>query len=197
MKESTIAKRYAKAMAESIHDEGEYREIKGQLVLLAELLAKNLNFKSGMETLLFSKKQKRELLESIRDRLNLNPKTHNFLLALIEENRMMLLDQIVDFLEDFWFEKKGIEKITVFSAFPLDDRQQNELIHQLEKSFQKKIVIENQPDPSLIGGIKIKRGSTYFDFSIEGNLKKLREVLTEISIPESLVRIGEGDANKG
>jgi len=118
-------------------------------------------------------------------------------LALIEENRMMFLDQIVVFLEDFWFEKKGIEKITVLSAIPLDDRQQNELIHQLEKSFQKKIVIENQPDPSLIGGIKIQRGSTYFDFSIEGNLKKLREVLTEISIPESLVRIGEGDANKG
>lgn len=197
MKGSTVAKRYAKAMAESIHDEGEYREINGQLVFLAELLAKNLNFKSSMETLMLSKKQKRELLESISDRLNLNPKTHNFLLALTEENRMMFLDQIVDFLEDFWFEKKGIEKITVFSAILLDDRQQNELIHQLEKSFQKKIIIENQPDPSLIGGIKIQRGSTYFDFSIEGNLKKLREVLTEISIPEALVQIGEGDANKG
>lgn len=197
MKESTIAKRYAKAMAESVHDEGEYREIKGQLVFLAELLAKDLNFKSSMETLLLSKKQKRELMESINDRLNLNSKTRNFLLALIEENRMMFLDQIVDFLEDFWFEKKGIEKITVLSAIPLDDRQKNELIQQLEKSFQKKIIIENQPDPSLIGGIKIQRGSTYFDFSIEGNLKKLREVLTEISIPESLVRIGEGDANKG
>jgi F-type H+-transporting ATPase subunit delta len=197
MKSSIVAKRYAKAMSESVHHDDEYREIKGQLELVSELLHGNVTFKSGMETLLLSKKQKLELLETMNVRLNLNQKTRNFLNCLVEENRMMFLDQIIDYLEDFWFLKKGIEKLTVFSAVLLDERQQTELARRLEQSFNKKVVIENRLDPSVIGGIKIQRGSTYYDFSIEGNLKKLREMLTEVSIPETLIQIGEGDANKG
>ena len=197
MKLSMVAKRYAKAMSESICYDDEYRIIKGQLELMSELLAANPTFKSGMETLLLSKKQKLELLDSISDRLNLNPKNRNFLNYLVEENRMMFLDQIIDYLEEFWFLKKGVEKLTVFSAILLDDRQQKELVRQLEQSFKKKVIIENRLDPSVIGGIKIQKGSTYYDFSIEGNLKKLREMLTEVSIPETLIQIGEGDANKG
>jgi F-type H+-transporting ATPase subunit delta len=197
MKLRTVAKRYAKAMSESIRDDNEYRGIKGELELVSELLAVNATFKSGMETLILSKKQKLELLDFIDDRLNLDSKTRNFLNCLVEENRMMFLDQIIDFLEGFWFLKKGIEKLTVFSVILLDDRQRDHLVRQLEQSFKKKIIIENRLDPSVIGGIKIQRESTFYDFSIEGNLKKLRDMLTEISIPESLVEIGEGDANKG
>lgn len=197
MKASMVAKRYAKAMSESVHHDDEYRVIKKQLELVSELLAANPTFKSGMETLLLSKKQKLELLDAIGDRLNLNPKNRNFLNYLIEENRMTFLDQIIDYLEEFWFLKKGVEKLTVFSTILLDDRQQKELVRQLERSFKKKVIIENRIDPSVIGGIKIQKGSTYYDFSIEGNLKKLREMLTEVSIPETLIQIGEGDANKG
>lgn len=197
MKLSMVAKRYAKAMSESVHDDDEYRVIKEQLEMVSELLAADATFKSGMETLLLSKKQKLELLDSISDRLNLNSKTSNFLNYLVEENRMMFLDQIIDCLEEFWFLKQGIEKFLVFSAILLDDRQQKELVRQLEQSFKKKVIIENRLDPTVIGGIKIQRGSTYYDFSIEGNLKKLREMLTEVSIPEALIQIGEGDANKG
>ena len=197
MKLRTVAKRYAKAMSESIRDDNEYRGVKGELDLVFDLLAANSTFKSGMETLLLSKKQKMELLDSIDERLNLNSKTLNFLTCLVEENRMMFLDQIIDSLEEFWFLKKGIEKLTVFSVISLDDRQKDDLVSQLELSFKKKIIIENRLDPSVIGGIKIQRGSTFYDFSIDGNLKKLRDMLTEISIPESLVEIGEGNANKG
>ena len=79
MKLSMVAKRYAKAMSESVHHDDEYRVIKEQLEMVSELLAADATFKSGMETLLLSKKQKLELLDYISDRLNLNPKNRNFL----------------------------------------------------------------------------------------------------------------------
>jgi F-type H+-transporting ATPase subunit delta len=197
MKESTVAKRYAKAMSEAVHQDEEYRDIRGQLLMISELLDRNATFKSGMETLLLSKKQKQELLESISERLNLNTKARNLMNCLVEENRMAFLSQIIEYLENFWLEKKGIEKITVFSVIRLDDRQKNELAKQLERSFGNKVVIENRLDPSVIGGFKIQRGSVFYDFSIQGNLKKLEKILTEVSIPEPLIQIGEGDANKG
>ena len=67
------------------------------------------------------------------------------------------------------------------------------LIKNLEESFNKKIIIEKEVDPSLIAGIKIQRGLVYYDFSIQGNLKKLKEALVaDESLSEaSAAAVGE------
>ena len=197
MRGSTVSKRYARALVESILDEQEYREIRKQLQNFIDILDSNPICKSGMETLLLSKKQKTEVLETLQASLDLTEKTANFLLAIIEENRMCYIQDIFRLTEDFWLEKNGIEKVKVFSAIGLNSDQREKLAFQLEKAIQKKIIIDNEVDPSLIAGIKIQRGLIFYDFSIEGNLKKLRETLSEVAIPESMITIGVHDANKG
>ncbi|MCK4835067.1 MAG: ATP synthase F1 subunit delta [Candidatus Aminicenantes bacterium] len=192
-----ISKRYAKALVDSIQHEEEYIEITGQLGQFLELMERDVEFRSGMETVLFSKRQKREILTTIKDKMEFSTKTFNFVMALIEENRLVFLDSILQIVEKFWYEKKGIEKFIVFSAIPLNQAQKERLIKQLEDALQKKVVIENNCEPSLIAGIKIQRGSVFFDFSIAGNLKKLKEELTGVSIPEPFIQIGVDDANKG
>lgn len=197
MKGSTVSKRYARALVESISHEPEYRDIRQQLQHFIDILNANPTFKSGMETFLLSKKQKNEVLETLKSSLNLHEKTYNFLLAVIEENRMSYIRDIFRIFEELWLEKNGFEKVKVFSVIELNRDQQEKLAVQLENAIQKKIIIDNEIDPSLIAGIKIKRGSIFYDFSIEGNLNKLRETLTEVNIPESMVKIGVHDANKG
>jgi F0F1-type ATP synthase delta subunit len=69
----------------------------------------------------------------------------------------------------------------------LSEKLENRLKKNLEKSFDKKIVIDKEIDPSLIAGIKIQRGSIFYDFSIEGNLKKLKDaILTEVDVNMSI-----------
>lgn len=187
MRENSIAKRYASALVKSIKDEQEYLGIKKELEAFLELLMVNAEFKAGMETLLFSKNQKKEVLYSVNKKTKFKEKTFNFLLSLVDENRMSVLDTIIPLMETLWFEKNGIEKLTVFSAVALSEKQEQELIKNLEASFDKKIVIKKEIDPSLIAGIKIQRGLIFYDFSIEGNLKKLKDaLLTEESITVSI-----------
>ena len=195
MRANVVAKRYARALAQSIRDEAEYRDIRSQLSTIASLLESDDNFRSGMETPLLSKKQKREIIHALQEKLRFSEKTINFLLALLGENRMMFLPAILPLLETDWFEKNGIEKLRVFSVVKLTADQETSLIGRLENSFRKKIVIKNELDPSLIAGIKIQRGSVYYDFSIEGNLKRLRETITEAILPQSPVDLGVGDGN--
>ena len=197
MRESTVAKRYARALAQTIVDESEYRDILGQLSAIARLQESDVDFRSGMETLLLSKKQKREILDSLQERMRFSGKAINFLHALVGENRMMFLPAILPLLETYWFEKNGIEKLRVFSVVKLTDDQAKALAARLEESFRKKIVIDNILDPTLIGGIKIQRGSVFYDFSIEGNLTRLKETITEAILPESPVDLGAGDGNQG
>lgn len=177
MKESNIAKRYARALIKTITDEQDYVEIKKELEIFSELLKQNHELKAGMETSLFSKSQKKKFLETIHNEIKSREKTFSFLLTLVDENRMTLLDIIIQLLETQWLESNGIEKLNVYSAVALNDKLEEELIKALETFFAKKIKIEKKIDATLLGGIKIQRGSIFYDFSIAGNLKKFKDAL--------------------
>jgi F-type H+-transporting ATPase subunit delta len=186
LREDSIAKRYAGALVKSVKDEREYQGIKKELEEFQNLLEVNVQFKAGMETLLFSKNQKRDVLDTINKKIKFKEKTFNFILSLVDENRVMVLDTILRLMEDLWFEKNGIERLKVYSAVALSAKLEKQLKKKLEDSFNKKIVIDKEIDPSLIAGIKIRRGLIFYDFSIEGNLKKLKDaLLTDIDVNAS------------
>jgi F-type H+-transporting ATPase subunit delta len=177
LKETSAAKRYAAGLIKTLTSEKEYREIKKELETFLEVLSRIEEFKTGMGTLLFSKSQKKEILDTLYQKIKFNKKTYQFLWTILEQNRLMILDSIILMLEDLWFEKNGIEKLKVYSAVPLGPAQEKKLIKNLETAFKKRIVIETGVDPSLLAGIKVQRGHVFYDFSIEGNLKKLKEAL--------------------
>ncbi len=177
MKETSVAKRYAAGLIKTLTGEQEYQEIKKELEIFLELLNRIEEFKTGMGTLLFSKSQKKEILDTLHQKVKLNQKTYQFLWTILEQNRLMVLDSIIMMLEDLWFEKNKIEKLKVYSAVHLGPEQEKKLIKKLETAFKKRIVIEKEVAPSLLAGIKVQRGHVFYDFSIEGNLKKLKETL--------------------
>ena len=179
MKESNLAKRYARALGASLTGDKEYEGIAAELVRFRELLLKDESLKVAMETQLISGERKRELLDLIGKQLGLSPKAESFLSVVISENRMSILGQIVEQLENVWYEKLGIDRMTVFSPVPLDAKQEKKLKQNLEKSFHRKLILKNETDPSLLAGLRIQYGSESFDFSLKGNLEKLREKLVE------------------
>ncbi len=181
MKTNNIARRYALGFVKSIEDEKEYNTVQHELIEFQALMDENPDLESGMTTLLFSKKQKIEMLSTIHQKAKMTEKSFNFILAVIEANRLVFLPTIIEMMEDLWFEKNDIEKLKVFSVIPLNSSIEEKLRAKLEKSFGKKIVLEKEIDPSLIAGIKIQKGSVFYDFSIQGNLKKLKEALIEES----------------
>lgn len=187
LRESSVAKRYARALIKAIKDEQEYLQIKKELETFTGLLRQNAEFKAGMETFLFPKPRKKELLEMIQKETKFREKTINFLFDLVEKNRMSLLDIIIQLLETQWLEANGIEKLKVYSAVALNEKLEEKLIKGLEKSFAKKIKIEKEIDPSLVAGIKVQRGSIFYDFSIAGNLRKFKDaLLTSTGVEKSV-----------
>ncbi len=188
MRENSLAKRYAKAIVGIIKNEKEYKVLKEDLENFNNLLDINQEFKAGMETSLFSKQQKIDLFDSIKPKMKFNQKTVKFLMEIIEANRVSVVESIIETMEHLWFEKTGVEKFKVYSAVKLDKKLEEKLILNLEASLNKKIVLEKEIEPSLIAGIKLKKGSIFYDFSIEGNLKKLYETLTEGSDKDSEIQ---------
>ena len=177
MKKVSLAKKYTKALAESIKNDEEYKKIRAELEQFLDFLSSDQKLQAGLETMLFGFTQKLEILSIYRSETGISEKTFNFLRILIENNRMSYLESMVEIFEDQWFESRDIEKFVLISAVELDQYQENRLKERLKKVLNKDVVFEKEIDSSLLAGIKLMKGSIYYDFSIEGNLKKLRESL--------------------
>lgn len=109
----------------------------------------------------------------IRGKGGFSDKTMNFLITLLEENRFPWLREILDMMDTLWLESRGIEKLRVTSAVPLDEKLESRLRARLEIAFDGPVQLELDTNPDLIAGIRIQRGSVAYDLSIAGNLRKL------------------------
>lgn len=177
MKESSLVKRYAKALVLSVADESEFGRVCSDLSSVLELLAADEKLKTGMATFLIPLPEKLKALKIIHDKMALLDKSFRFLLTVARENRFAYLEQIVRQLPDAWCNVHGVEKITVFSAIELDNAQKERLQGNLKKALHKPISLQFRTEPSLIAGISLQRGSLRYDYSLAGRLQKLRESL--------------------
>jgi len=177
MKESSLVKRYAKALVLAMDDEAEFQRVQGELAGFLTLLAADDRLKIGLETSLISLAEKSRALDIVNARMGLQKKTFQFLQTVAGENRMAYLEQMVRHLPDAWYAARGIEKISVASAVELSGGQKDRLRGNLEKALSRKVALEFRLDPGLIAGLRIGRGSVQYDFSLSGSLKKLREAL--------------------
>jgi len=177
MKESSLVKRYAKALVLAMDDEAEFQRVQRDLSGFLELLAADEKLKIGLETSLISQAEKARALEIAGAEMGLHAKTLQFLLTVASENRMVFLEPMVRMLPDAWCAARSIERITVSSVVELSQGQREHLRANLEKALARRVALDFQLDPALIAGICLGRGSVQYDFSLAGSLKKLRETL--------------------
>jgi len=177
MKESSLVKRYAKALALSADNEGEFKRITTDLGAVLDLLIADDKLKTGMATFLIPLPEKMKALEIIRDKMNLHANSFRFLQTLATENRFAFLEPIVRQLPDAWCDVHGVEKIVVVSAIELAAAQKELLLGNLQKALHKPIRLQFRTDPALIAGISLQRGSLSYDYSLAGRLQELRDSL--------------------
>jgi len=170
---SSLSKRYALGLIKALKSEAEYTSVKAQLRDFMRILDASHEFRVGLVTPVLSREQKMELLAVLNREAGFAQKTMNFLSALVDENRMDRLREILEVMDDLWLESRGTVKMLVSSAIPMDDTLQARLKTKLEKALEKPVHLDFTVDHDLIAGIRIQRGSVAYDLSVAGNLRKL------------------------
>jgi F-type H+-transporting ATPase subunit delta len=116
----------------------------------------------------------------LQERLGeVNPLALNLACLLMNRGRLRLVNKIsqeYDRLLDAYY---GVERAEVATALPLDDEDKERLSRQLGEIMGRKIVIDAQIDPSIIGGFIARVGDTLIDGSIRNRLEALRKSLVE------------------
>ena len=104
----------------------------------------------------------------------LNTETFNFLMVLVERDRINLLTSVIDSYLELIYETASIKRVDVSTAFAFTNSQKDTLIQKLKDSMgAREIRLEINVDPSLIGGFLIKTESKVLDYKIVSKLGKV------------------------
>ena len=104
----------------------------------------------------------------------------NFLMVLTEAGRLEYFDKVTEYFRERCNEHLGIADITVITCQPLTAKAKADLSAKMAKLLGKKIVMKEEIDPSIIGGIVVKNGNTTLDGSVKARLRALRSDLGSV-----------------
>ncbi|MFW9595963.1 MAG: F0F1 ATP synthase subunit delta [Macromonas sp.] len=102
----------------------------------------------------------------------------NFLRTVLENGRLVALPEIANQFRALKNAQGGSADATVFSAFPIEAAALAELAAQLEKRFARKLHLNVQLDPELIGGVRVVVGDEVLDTSVKARLEQMKAALT-------------------
>ena len=121
----------------------------------------------------FSRPRKRAVVTRLAQSLGLSSVARNFLLVLVDHRRTGELSGILEAFQKLVDERRGVIQVEVLSAGPLEQRQQDSLVRQLEAMTGKRIGLTLKVDDELMGGLVVRLGSTVYDGSVKGQLETL------------------------
>ena len=175
MKQTILAKRYAKALFAVGKEEGQNDEYSQLLSEFAELIDAQPEVIDALTNPLYPQELRAKLMEAMVASIGCDRIMGNFLNLLVQKKRAEILADIADVFQQMVDADQNISRGTVTTAVALDDELKNKVQTALEKITGTKVLLEAQVDPSIIGGMIAKVGDLMMDGSIKRQLTGLNE----------------------
>ena len=173
-----IAKRYARAFFEIARKDNQLENYYEELKNFAFLLEESRDLKEFLSNSIFSRDDKKAVIENLLPKISVSSITANFLKLLIDKQRIGILSDIVSCYREFMNNALRKVRIDVKMAFPLSAELTKNLQKGLEELTGKKVEMTMAEDVSLVGGIVVRVGDTLYDGSVKTQLNNIRNLLT-------------------
>jgi F-type H+-transporting ATPase subunit delta len=174
MIEGSLSRRYTKALFQLAREAGQEEKI-GQEVeefyaayLHSELQQVLTNPAFGVDT-------RKKILIQITRSQQLSLLTVHFLSLLLDRDRLAYLTGIVSCYRRLLNEAKGRIEAKVVGASALEPTMIEQIRRQLGTISGKEVVLQQETDPSLLGGLLIELEGKVYDGSIRTQLEKMKQ----------------------
>lgn len=175
-----IANRYATALDDVLERTGQSSSSDDALTHLrgfADLLATSAELRNVFASPAVTGADKRSLIESIGQKLNIGKPVRNLLYLLSDRRRMSLTGDVAAAFEARLDERRGIVRAAVTSAAPLGAEERKTLLEKFERLTGKRAEAEYAVDESLLGGAIVQVSGQVFDGSVATQLRALGRMM--------------------
>ncbi len=176
--ENIIGKRYARAIFELAQEKQIADQVGEELSQIVQMIASNEELKNLLEHPVVEKSVKQKVFkEALQGKVS--DVVLNALHFIFEKGRERNLPAIQQAYFKIANEAAGRVQAVVYSAYPLSEQNIANIQAKFGAITQKTIEVQNEVDPSIIGGLKVKIGDTLYDGSFAGKLEEMRKFLSE------------------
>ena len=181
MTAGAAAGRYARALFDVVLKEGgDVEKAQADFQQFVDLFAQHPVLATTLGNPAIPASKKQAVAKALIERAGpISPVVGKMILLLAERDRMMLLPEIARNYRERVMDHQKIIRGQVTTAIALPPDKLRALEQGLQAATGRKVVLETKVDPSIIGGVITRLGSTVYDGSVTTQLQKMKQALIE------------------
>ena len=170
---------YSQALFELASEKNSINDIEVQVSAILGLIDKSKDFKDLIKDPTNKIEEQLKVMNIVSEQFKFNELLKKFLGFVISKRRFFYIEKILkDFLTICSNARDEIQA-ELSAAKELNESEINNIKNELSNTFGLNIKLNHKYDPSLIGGLIIKVGSTMIDTSIKNKLQKIEKKMIE------------------
>lgn len=172
MSEFKVASRYAKSLIDLSREQGVLEEVKRDMEQFIEVVHASAALQAVLRNPIVKADKKSNILKALFEN-KIHPSITAFFNIMVRKGRAGILYATAQEFVRKYNEVKGIVHATVASATALSAANLDALKKTIANEINKEVILNNEVDPSLIGGFVVRVGDRQIDASIAGKLQQL------------------------
>lgn len=177
MSNRTSAARYARALFDVALEQSDIAQVDRDLTSVVAAIDENPELGQVLTNPRVPEGARRQIVGEVASRLGLTPPVAKLLTLIGDRNRLDLVSEVAAVYRETLLAHQNIVEATVTSALPLSPDAVSAVQAGLAEATGKHVEMKVSVDPSLLGGIVARVGSTVYDGSVRTQLKKMRDRL--------------------
>lgn len=171
---------YASALFLLSLEEGTLDTVKGDIAVLARVIESAPEYEKLLDTPSVSREEKAKLIDEAFSTLDYS--VINLAKMLSDKKCVHLIPKISLSFEQMYNERMGIMTVTAITAVAMSEGQRDAMAKKLAKSTGKTIIIKNEVDRKILGGVQLRYDGKQIDASVKARLDAFSESLKNIVI---------------
>lgn len=176
-----ISIRYAESLFEAGLELDKIDSFRKELESVQDLLKKEVEIFEILKHPRITRKEKKSLIDEIFTG-RLSQELINFFYVVIDRRREKYLHQIIEQFNQLYNQHMNIANVTAVTAIPMAEKPKERLASVLEERLGKKIVLSNEVDESIIGGVLLKIDNKFIDSTLASQLRVMETAIKGVSL---------------
>jgi F-type H+-transporting ATPase subunit delta len=173
---ATVARPYAEALFRSSLERNAITPVAEGLAFIASA-ERDEQMRAALSNPRVTAQQKKDLLRAVAGSRMSEPLA-NLLSILVDHHREVLIGSIHEQFEELKDQHEKVLRARITSAQPLTDAQRSEIVASLERRYGKKVEVELDVDPELLGGARVQVGDQVINASVRDALAQMAVALS-------------------
>lgn len=178
---STISTKnsYSQALFELAHEKKLINDLETQVSSILKLIKESIDFRDLIKDPTNKIDDQLKVIEEISDQFKFNELLKKFLSFIVSKRRFFYIEKILKDFLTICSNSRGEIQAELSASKELNENEINNIKNELSNTFGSNIKLNHKYDPSLIGGLILKVGSTMIDTSIKNKLQQIQKKMIE------------------